>query len=392
MTATLYDDFERTDPQPRRPEESVFAFLNRVDQPFWHRIREELERWYADYPDEQRGFDLRNRFRRREPSQHFGAWWELYLHRLFRCLGFDVEVEPEVSGGKPDFRLTRDSSSFLVEATTTFSGIVDEERDPAREAAILAAIDQARNPDFTVGLAIEKVGDQQPKVREITAPLERWLAGFDPDEVLKLDIFDAPQFQLELRGWCLLFTAFALRPEARGKPDHRLLGMGPGMSGYVNDLQQLRAALIRKGLKYKPEEPLVLAVLQMSSGSVDHEDIEGALLGTVAYPVLEQGLGRPFRRKDGVWMRGDGPTGTRVSAVLTANNLVPENVARTWPRLWPNPWAARPLTVDLPFPRGVATAEPVVSYEEVAGTPHSILGLPQDWPGPDEPFSKPWTT
>jgi hypothetical protein len=88
-------------------------------------------------------------------------------------------------------------------------------------------------------------------------------------------------------------------------------------------------------------------------------------------------------------MRGDGPTGTRVSAVLTANNLVPENVARTWPSLWPNPWAARPLTVDLPFPRGVATVERVVSYQEAAGGPHSILGLPEDWPGPKKAFSKP---
>ena len=393
VTAKLFDDFERTNPRPRGHEESVFSFLNRVDQPFWQRIREELERWYADYPDEQRGFDLRQRFRRPEPAQHFGAWWELYLHRLFRCLGFGVEVEPEVPGGKPDFRVTRDSDSFLMEATTSFSGIVDEERHPKREAAVLAAIDQARNPNFTVGLEIQQVGDEQPSVPEIVGPLEHWLLGLNPDDELERDIFDAPQCLLDVRGWKLLLTAFALRPEARGKPDHRLLGMGPGMSGYVNDREQLVAALIGKRRKYKPEEPFVLAVLMMSSGSVDHEDVEAALLGTVAYPVLpERGLGPPFRQSDGFWRGGDSPRGTRVSAVLTGDNLVAENVARTWPRLWPNPWAARPLTVDLPFPRGVATAQRVVSYEEAAGTSHSILGLPQDWPGPGKPFSKPWTT
>jgi hypothetical protein len=393
MRAGLFDEFERTDPSPRGYEEDTFSFLNRVDQPFWQRIREELENWDAGYPDDQHGFGLRARFRNAAPAQHFGAWWELYLHRLFRCFGFDVEVEPDVAGGKPDFRMTRDSDSFLLEATTSFSGIVDEERHPEREAAILAAIEKAQNPNFFVGVDFKEVGGRQPKVREIVEPLERWLEGLDPDDVLPHGYFDAPQLPLRVRGWELLFTAFAIQPEARGKPDHRLLGMPPGVTGYVNDRDKLAAALAGKGSKYKPEEPLILAVLLMSDGTVDHEDIEAALLGPIAYAVDPEkpGLVRPFRR-NGFWIRGRKPSGTRISAVLTANNLIPENVTRTWARLWLNPWAARPLKVRLPFPRGTADERRAVEYEEVAGAPNSILGLPQDWPGPGKEFTKPWAT
>src|SRR3954447_20470144 len=112
MTTKLFDEFERTNPRPRGHEESVFSFLNRVDQPFWQRIRDELERWYGDYPDDEHGFGLRRRFRDAAAAQHWGAWWELYLHQLFRCLNFSVEVEPDVAGGRPDFRMTRDSNSF----------------------------------------------------------------------------------------------------------------------------------------------------------------------------------------------------------------------------------------------------------------------------------------
>jgi hypothetical protein len=132
----------------------------------------------------------------------------------------------------------------------------------------------------------------------------------------------------------------------------------------------------------------------MSHGTVDHEDIVSALLGREAYRFDpdEPGSGSSYRQPNGFWMRGDQPSGTRVSAVLTGNNLAPENVARTWPRLWPNPWATRPLPVDLPFPRGVANEQGGVAYEEVEGTPHSILGLSSDWPGPGKPFAKPWTT
>ena len=101
MSVTLFDDFERADASPGRYDESRYRFLNRVAQPYCQRIREELERWYADFPDDQRNFDLSKRFRRPESNQHFGAWGEPYLHRLFRCLGFDVEVDPRCAVARP---------------------------------------------------------------------------------------------------------------------------------------------------------------------------------------------------------------------------------------------------------------------------------------------------
>lgn len=394
MKVTLFDDVERTDASPAGYEENSFSFLNRVDQPYWERVRDELERWYADYPDEEHGFGLRARFRDAAAPQHFGAWWELYLHRLFRCLSFQVEVEPGVVGGRPDFRMTRDSASFLMEATTSFSGIVDEERHPEREAPILAAIDKAQHPNFFVRAEFEKVGKEQPRVSEIVEPLERWLDGLDADDVLQRGYFDAPELPLPVRDWKLRLAAFAVQPEARGRPDHRLLGMPPGMAGYINDRVKLAAALARKGGKYKPTEPFILAVLLMSDGSVDHEDIEAALLGPVVYPIDPDrpGMERPFRQPNGFWIRGNKPRGTRISAVLTGNNLLPWNVVRTWPRLWPNPWASRPLPVSLPFPRGIANERGAVEYEDVAGAPNSILGLREDWPGPEDAFTKPWWT
>jgi hypothetical protein len=390
--ARLFDEMERADGAPAGYREDSFSFLNRVNQPYWARIRDELERWYTGFPDVDLG--LRARFRRPEPAQHFGAWWELYLHRLFGCLGFEVEVEPAVAGGKSDFRMRRGSDSFLLEATTSFSGIVDETRRPKEEAAIFDAIDTARNPNFYVTLDIEARGSQQPPVRSITEPLERWLGGLDPDDLLGRAWDEQEQRALEVRGWELVFRAYPLKPEMRGRPDHRLLGAPPGYAGYVNDRTKLSGALVRKRKQYEPSEPLVIAVLLMSSGTMDLEDIEAALLGPVVYPINPdgQGLGERYRQRSGFWMRGNTPTSTRVSAVLTADNLVPVSVARTWLRLWPNPWAARPLSASLPFPTGTANDAGAVRYDEVEGQPSSILGLPDDWPGPGEPFVRPWTT
>jgi hypothetical protein len=67
----LFDEVERTDASPAGYEEDSFSFLNRVDQPYWQPVRDELERWYADYPDEEHGFGLRARFRDAAGAHHF---------------------------------------------------------------------------------------------------------------------------------------------------------------------------------------------------------------------------------------------------------------------------------------------------------------------------------
>jgi hypothetical protein len=391
MALRLFDEFERTDPSPARPGEDSFSFMNRVDQPFWQRIREELERWFADYPQADAA-DLRGRLRDAAAGQHFGAWWELYLHRLFQCLGFEVEVHPDLPcvQGRPDFRVSRGSASFLLEGATTFSGIVDEGRHAERESWITSAINEASNPNFFVGLEFGKVGMERPGVREIVRPIEDWLAGLDPDEISAAGLADAPELPLKVRDWELTLTAIPIKPEARGKPDLRLLGLGPSMAGYVNDVDMLARTLQRKRRKYgKPNEPLVLAVLPMS-GFMDNEDIEQALLGRVAYQFDPESFqaGDWVRQRNGFWMKGDQPRATRISAVITGTNVMPWTVARIWPRLWRNPWAAHPLHVDLPFPRGIASENGVVEYQEVAASPNELFGLASDWPGPEDPFTK----
>jgi hypothetical protein len=159
----LFREIERTDSSPARYGEDSFSFLDRVDQKFWQRVRTELERWFAAYPADEAS-DLRARFRDKHPAQHFAAWWELYLHRLFCQLGFSVDIHPKLEGfsTRPDFRVSRPGAAFLVEAATTISGIVDEDRDDVREAWIMAALDQVHAPDFFVGLDLRRSARNAP--------------------------------------------------------------------------------------------------------------------------------------------------------------------------------------------------------------------------------------
>lgn len=110
---------------------------------------------------------------------------ELYLFRLFVCLGYELTVHPELegSGVRPDFRVQRGDSAFFLEALTVFSGIVDEGRDAAREARILDIVNEVKSAVFSVNIEFERVGRQRPRRIEIMRPLEAWLARLDPDAI-----------------------------------------------------------------------------------------------------------------------------------------------------------------------------------------------------------------
>lgn len=161
--------------------------------------------------------------------------------------------------------------------------------------------------------------------------------------------------------------------------------MGPSLSGVVNDIDMIGRTLDRKRRKYgKPKEPLVLTLLLMSAFMENH-DIEQALLGRMAYQFDPGDFqrGQWVRQRNGFWMRGGEPRNTRLSAVITGTDVMPWTIAQVWPRLWRNPWAARPVDADLGLPEAVASERGIATYSERAEAP---FGFPDDWPGPEEPF------
>lgn len=389
---TLFDDLVRTDPAPASHGEDSFTFMNRVDQPFWRRVREQLEAWFDEYPPDATA-DLVGRFRDFDPRQHFAAWWELYIFTLYRKLGYSVTVHPTVSGTttQPDFLVARDDEELYVEAAVVFSGIADESRHGNREAWIYDLINKVANPNFHVGLDFDHIGIRRPKDAELIGPLEQWLTGLDPDEVI-VGIeagHEVPKCYLSVRDWKLVFRAFPVKREYRGKSG-RLLGMYPVTAGIVNNKEMIRKALNRKGGRYGlPDKPLVVALLCMSS-FVEDDALDQALFGSVAYQYYvnePSRQGKWIRQRDGFWVRGTRPKGTRVSAVLAGMGVMPWCLTRQLPRLWLNPWASRPLIVTEPFPTATVNHRGLVVSADTGVGAHVVLGLPKEWPGPEQSFT-----
>jgi hypothetical protein len=389
VTQSLFDVRQRTDSAPKSYGESVFEFYNRVDRPEWARVREELEDWYSEYPDD--GGDLRSRFRNPGVDQHFGAWWELWVFTFYRHLGYDVSVHPTMPNGtRPDFVVTRDGLRAYVECKA-----IPEKRRSANEAQILDCTNEVKDHDFFLELEIDETGSQTPSCNEIKKQLREQLELLDADEVSngREAGKEFPYFHVRVQDWLLTYTAYPVESANRGDRGRPLaLPPTPGAM-WIDNVGLIRGALRKKGRKYaeldKPlEDPLIVAINTWWVPFVDDEDEPfDALFGSTGFAYW-QGMRRPeihgFRKQNGYWRR-DPPAGTRVSAVLIGHNISPYGLVAGIPRMLTNPWS----TVVISQTDGLATTtatddgQPVRTEGTVAID--ELFGLPSDWPLVDKP-------
>lgn len=391
MSIHLFDAQDRADPHLRRPGESRYSFLNRARQPYWERVRVELERWFASYPREHQR-DLSRRFAQDAEEQHLAAWWELYLHRLFQRSGWTVEVHPSIGGvaSRPDFRITAEGrQETLVEAALTISGIVETSRNLALDHFVVAAVNAVENNEFRVALKIRRSGAQAPARRRITQPIQRWLDGLDPAATASLPPDARPTLPLSFDGWEIIVRPVPLPRADRPRDLGPMVAFGPSSGGYVDDEARLRATLEKKRRQHgRPAVPLVIAVL-LASPTFDRESVENALFGPIAWrfdPDSPQS-GQWVRQPDGFWINGARPHGTRVSAVITGRAILPSTVANKTPRIWLNPFAERPWqrVDDQPLSVTVVTPEGAIVHHDAGRSGHEIFGLPEGWPGGEPP-------
>jgi hypothetical protein len=385
----LFDETQRTDGSPGLRTEDSFSFLNRARGIVWERIRNQLDGWYAAFPDVDG--DVRRRYRSRDPRQHYAAWWELYLHAVFSALGYELTVHPQVAGhkGHPDFLAERGSESFYIEAVTVFSGIVDQSRRSKLEAAVLDAIDTVDASLFMVRIGFERVGQAMPPASSIVDPIEAWLATLDVDDMFAKypGGYSPARKRIAFGDWLIELKPIARAAEYRGCPDNRLIGIGPISAGYTNDVQQIRRAVTRKKKQLgTPDKPLVVGALA-PSGTVDNWVIQNVLFGSEAVRLGPGDTTALTRSPDGSWIGKRGPATKRMSALLMGTGIVPNTCARAWPSLWHHFDPTYALEADLPF-SSTRVVDERLAVEDAKRSASEVLGLPADWPGPEPAFPR----
>jgi hypothetical protein len=383
----LFDDCERIEGDPSEPGESPYTFLNSAAGESWQRVRDLLTEWLSHYPAEDRP-TLITRFRRSDRRGFLGAFWELYLHELFRRLGFDIVLHRTVdrANHRPDFRLHLGNTVTYVEAVTIYESQA-RPIDDARLAPVLDAVNDVSPPDFHLDVEAYAIGDLAPAVSQLSRKLESWVQALDGASAASSSRSDSNHMlRWRHQGWDLRFSASPRSSKDRGTAGSRAKAANPGRGGIINDHRVFRQRLGEKTRFYgrQLDAPFVIALISYRP-TTDFAELLTGLFGS-AWEHPEMIRDRAIHRSrlagtNGFWLTNKGVQYRDTSAVLTAFELMPWSVARSRPWLIANPWASHPLEIALPFNRvavdpGTGTVERV----ETDFQPAAHFGLPPNWP------------
>ncbi|AFM26104.1 hypothetical protein Desti_3452 [Desulfomonile tiedjei DSM 6799] len=338
----LFDGVESLGDRTILYNESGFDYLQGSGRPEMIRVKDLLESWFSDYPDENKEA-LRKRLRgekqngqkhklslRRSSFQQ--AFFELYVYTLLRRLGCNVVVEPNIGHiqGKdtsPDFLATNDSTgySFYVEATVQTDGRAQQYDEFERE--IKATLDQLRCPDFIVCIDQFRITSKQwtPSTKRLARYVEKRLLELRAEPSARA--FGPLTFQGH--GWRLTFH-FESRSEQElwVKPTRSLKETGSTRAVY--DTENIRKAIKDKASHYGYlNHPFIIAinvrehlvtpetVFEALYGSVKHVfnvvPHEGRVIGDLEFSHFQPKYNGAFRAR--------GRQHTRVSAVWVASSL-----------------------------------------------------------------------
>lgn len=387
----LFDDFVRKDPRPARYAEGSFAFLNRIDDPFFATVRQLMEDWFAHYPAEHQ-HELSAKFRRDEQREMVSAFWELYLFELHRRLGFRVTVHPQVPGTtkRPDFRMDSHDHAFYLEAAVAAHS--DEEAAQRfREALVLDMINDCRNADFSLSVDWKKIGRSTPRREEVIGRIEAWLASLDwRTERTRLVPYTwddprplpVPTRVIEFGDWAVSLTAFPRKTRDAGS-DRRLIGSPPVRGGAVDDITPLLGTLKGKSSRYATPDLRYVIAFGLMLDFAEFDDLEQALFGPETFATTRTDTNQKpqmviSREPNGLWQRGREHRGTRVSAVLALQSPSMYSLTAAEPSVWVNPGRRSPWATSTPSPPSAPSCSRISCGgrpERSLPTRHSDLGM-----------------
>lgn len=392
----LFDSIDRVDTGPAKHSEPSFEYLNRSGRPPTQKVRNLLDKWFNRFPRDAQA-ELQARFRSSDDHQHFGAFFELYLHELLLSLDFTVELHPSLPQTEtthPDYLVRKSGTELFCLEATIASASNEEAAAKARESVVYDTLERMDSPNFFVAIQLRGSPATPPPGASMRRFLERKLAKLDPDEVTiqyETGGFDAlPAWHFEYRGWDLTFRPIPKRPDARGKPGIRALGMWFYEPRYMTPHLGIRSSIGEKATRYgELDLPFVVAVNVMDP-FCDRGDIADGLLGQETLTFVRGPEGhvvssRAERKGNGAWYGPSGPQNTRVSAALVVVGLFPWTIAKVIPMLWHNPWATLPLRPNIwPLAQLVPDHEKGETLEREGIDVAELLRVGRNWPEDDQ--------
>ena len=333
MPTRLFDDIERTEPHPILHSEKGYSYLNQSARAPAHLIRQTLEAWFIDYPEEHKD-NLKRDFIKKVDGP---AFTELLIYTTLRKLDAEnIRIHPTVPHAKtrPDFAAVLGRNDSYVEVKNT-----TECENPRIQKFIDDANGKLRTTGFLLDLLFEG---------ELATPISvKDFKKFFDAQTQAFDRSNPRDANGNLPVW--VFTCEAgrihIEPFLCSDPtkvfDRPIETYSPYDAYTLSHRMTLFNSLNSKARRYgRLDKPFLIAT-NFANGFLEPTDVAQALFGDESSLHRHDGKGfESHRRRNTLWSRKHN---TRVSGVLIMDKADPWLFWERTPELWINPWAAKPL-------------------------------------------------
>ena len=370
----------------KRYGEPIYTYYRDSERSGVVAIRTLLEAWFLEIPEAEQ-LDLQQRFRSPIERQHRSAVFELFLHHMILCLGFEVEFHPDVSGATthPDFLISRNGQALLYLEAIAVSNSAREEAEANRMNQVYDVLNGLASPDFYLGLRVEGAPETPPPGARLRGDLALWLTTLDRQAIqqcyLDQRYEDVPTYGWNHDGWRIVFDPIPRGEEARRNPSVRPIGMTMPMRATQLTLDEsLKNGVATKDRYGRLALPLVVAIQVVEDFRIAKIDVMNGLFGSEAVAIDAHGNPRSARVPNGAWISPNGPIHRTISAVMAWSTLEPWNFTAIEPIVVHNPYAFTPLPNDtLPLSQHVVDQQRGVLIEQAGRSMEDVLGLAKEW-------------
>jgi hypothetical protein len=318
----LFDDKVRVDLDPSHHNENSFNYYDRSARKDVSNVREKLNEWFSYFPTSEQ-VELKSRFKKTFSS----AYFELFIHELFRRQGFEILIHPEVpnTSKRPDFLMKKESLEFYLEAKEAREKSDPQQALENRINQVYDSLNRIKSPNFFLKIdeLILKTANQ-PSTKKAIANIETESAKYDPelltDQLTKYGFERSARIEYEDIDLKLVVSLIPKSPAARGLDDGRAIGMYPYETIWGGSEESIKGSFEKKYKRYgQLDKPYIVCINAIGMKGNGDIDVENALWGSVAWTWSTDPNNRNERwerQRDGMFLGKKGPRCTNVSGVL----------------------------------------------------------------------------
>jgi predicted nucleotidyltransferase len=371
-----------------QPGETPYAFLDRVDDPWFDSVRQVIDEWVKAVPAGAERDRLIHDLRR-DGISWTAALWELFLYTVLAPSGRSVLIHPMLKDSlkRPDFLVETEAGSFYVEATVSRHADAMEGTE-RRLRDFIQGMRWLNDHDVIPDVFVRSIGTSSLSAKKLRPQLEDAIAGLLPGQ------YGRVAARVQERGWDVQVSlSRSSAPLPRDVFTRSVSRVG------IETLEERMLKPLRKALKEKGaiaarlDRPAFIAVLLSDSRPVPEHFLDQVLFGRELHRIAPDGTGNVVevgieRRHDGFFGSHDAPRYRNVLGVVVGQDFGEHNLAAPTIRTKLNPWAQQ-IAVEWPWDvheYDPITLEPAV--REPTRELSAFIGVPADRFEADRPFER----